>query len=107
MAICGGGKMAQFSGALGDGCNHCIAVGNGFVTGRFNAAGELLRGLDRALFHEAILAWGLQDKNFTTECTEFRTERTCPIGQFLRRNSVADPAIFPGALTYYLVQEKL
>src|ERR1700676_4379802 len=78
--------MAEFAGALGDGGNHRIAVGNGFVAGRLYAAGELLCGLDGGFFHSAILAWRLQDKNFTTAgtgCTEFRAEgRTCPFVQF-------------------------
>lgn len=55
-------KMAQLAGALGKRGNHCVAMRDRFVARRLNATGELLRWLDRALFHAAILAWGLGEK---------------------------------------------
>ena len=56
VAIDGGGKMPQFAGAFGDGGQHGIAMGDGFVARRLDAAGDAFRGLDGLLFHAAILA---------------------------------------------------
>jgi hypothetical protein len=45
-------------------------MGDRFVAGRLYAAGEVLCWMNGALFHSAILAWGLRGRNFTTEGTE-------------------------------------
>src|SRR5260370_16305893 len=74
----GGGKVAKVAGALGERGNPGVTVGDGFVPGRLNAGGEVLCWVNGALFHPAILAWGLRRRNFTTEIpegTEFGGER--------------------------------
>ena len=89
--------MAQFTGAFGDGGNHCVAMRDGFVAGRLNPTGEVLCGLDCALFHSAILAWGFGGKSFTTEgtvSTEFGRVKTCPVVQFRGRNRAVESATF-------------
>jgi hypothetical protein len=45
-------------------------MGDRFVAGRLYAAGEVLCWMNGALFHPAILAWGLRRRNFTAEITE-------------------------------------
>jgi len=60
--------------------------------------------------HAAILAWGAQGKNCTTENTEdteFGGGKNCPFVQFGQRNTPRLAEIFPRAIPYYLVQEKL
>jgi hypothetical protein len=61
-------------------------VGDRFVAGRLHAAGEVLCWVNGALFHQAILAWGLRRRNFTTEDTEGAEfgggRKTCPFVQF-------------------------
>jgi hypothetical protein len=42
-------------------------VGNGFVAGRLDAAGQGLGWVYGAFLHARILAWGLQAKNFSTK----------------------------------------
>jgi len=44
VAITGGGKVAEFAGAVGEGGEHSVAVGDGFVAGKFERAGK---GFDR------------------------------------------------------------
>jgi hypothetical protein len=66
--------------------------------------------MNGALSHAAILAWGAQGKNCTTENTEdteFGAERTCPFVQCGQRNTPRLAEIFGRAIPYYLVQEKL
>jgi hypothetical protein len=49
-------------------------MGDGFVAGRFDAAGKRFRGMYGALFHDEILTWRAASENFTAEvgeCTEF------------------------------------
>jgi len=52
VAIAGGGKIAKFAGAVGEGGEHGVAVGHGFVAGQFEAAGESVDGLDDFGFHD-------------------------------------------------------
>src|SRR5258708_30130028 len=70
VAIGGGGEMAQFAGAFGKGGDHGVTMGDRFVAWRLDAARELLRGVNGALFHTLILPCGSRWKNFTTEITE-------------------------------------
>jgi hypothetical protein len=63
VAIGGGGKMAQFAGALGKCRNHRVSVGDGFVAGRLDAAGESFGWMYRAFLHARILAWACEAKN--------------------------------------------
>ena len=64
MAIGGGGKMAQLAGAFGERGNHCVAMGDGFVAGRFDAAGQRFGWMYCAFLHAGILAWGLRGEEF-------------------------------------------
>ena len=52
MAIAGGGEIAEFAGALGERGQHGVSVGDGFVAGEFEAAGESVDGLDDFGFHD-------------------------------------------------------
>src|SRR6266852_3931937 len=65
--------MAQLAASLGQRCEHGVAVGDGFVAGRLDAAGQSFCGTDGA-FHVAILSRRLARptklRNFTTEFAE-------------------------------------
>lgn len=52
MAIAGGGEIAELAGALGERGQHGVTVGDGFVSGQFEAAGERVDGLDDFGFHD-------------------------------------------------------
>jgi hypothetical protein len=86
-------------------------MGDGFVAGRFNAAGELLGGMDSALFHGAILAWGFRGKNFAREVAAARSfaepRKPVRLGSFGGATVRQMLAIFSLALSYYLVREKV
>jgi hypothetical protein len=71
VAIGGSGEMAQLAGAVGEGGDHCVTMGDGFVAGRLNAARQCFGWMDGAFLHGGILAWPSQAKNFTAERTEF------------------------------------
>src|SRR6266852_2479573 len=47
--------MAQLAGSFSQRCEHGVAVGDGFVAGRLDAAGQSFCGTDGA-FHVAILS---------------------------------------------------
>ena len=51
MAILGGCEIAEFAGAVGEGGEHGVAVGDGFVTGKFERAGEGFYGVNGFGFH--------------------------------------------------------
>jgi len=46
VAIVGGGEVAKFAGAVGEGGEHGVTVGDGFVAGKFERAGEGFGGVD-------------------------------------------------------------
>lgn len=52
VAIASGGEIAQFAGAIGERGKHGVTVGDGFVAGEFEAAGEGIDGLDGFGFHD-------------------------------------------------------
>src|SRR5208337_2665940 len=54
VAIARGGKVAKFAGAFGKSGKHGVAMGNGFVAGKFERAGEGLGGLDGLFFHDGV-----------------------------------------------------
>ena len=52
MAIAGGGKVAEFAGAFGKSGEHGVAMGNGFIAGKFERAGEGFGGMNGDVFHD-------------------------------------------------------
>jgi len=46
--------VAEFAGAFGKSGEHGVAMGNGFVTGKFERAGEGLGGMNCLFFHDAM-----------------------------------------------------
>jgi hypothetical protein len=46
-------------------------MGDGFVAGRLDAAGESFGGMYGAFFHAGILAWRVRSKNFNAEVAEY------------------------------------
>ncbi len=52
VAIAGGGEMAEFAGAIGECGEHSVAMRDGFVAGKFQAAGEGAGGMDGDVFHD-------------------------------------------------------
>src|SRR5712692_3782759 len=84
-------------------------MGDGFVAGRFDTAGERFGRMYGAFFHAGILAWGVRSKNFIAEVTE-RTEfgeTNLYVCTVLIAQHLATLRNFLSTLTYYLVQEKL
>ena len=109
VAIGGGGEMAQLAGPFGQGSNHGVTMGDGFVAGRLDAAGERFGWTYGALLHAGILAWGAASKNFTAEvavCTALG-EADLYVCTVLIAQQLATLRNFLSTLTYYLVQEKL
>jgi len=51
VAVAGSGEVAEFAGAVGKGGEHGVAVGDGFVAGEFEGAGEGFCGVDGFGFH--------------------------------------------------------
>ena len=60
VAVRRGSEVAKFAGAFGDGGQHGIAMRDGFIARRLDAAGDVFCGLDNLLFHATILAWRLR-----------------------------------------------
>src|SRR6266850_5669360 len=84
-------------------------MGNGFVAGRLNAAGERFGWTYGALLHAGILAWGAASKNFAAEvavCTALG-EADLYVCTVLIAQQLATLRNFLRTLTYYLMQEKL
>ena len=52
VAIAGSGEMAEFAGAIGQGGEHGVTVGDGFVSGKLECAGEGAGGIDGNVFQE-------------------------------------------------------
>lgn len=52
LTIASCGEIAEFAGAVSEGGEHGVAVGDGFVAGKFEAAGERVGGVDGFGFHD-------------------------------------------------------
>src|SRR5215469_843222 len=51
VAILGRGEIAEFAGTVGEGSQHGVTVGNGFVARTFERAGHRVGGVDDFVFH--------------------------------------------------------
>jgi len=75
VAIAGGSEIAEFTGAIGQGGEHGVAVGNGFVAGELEGAGEGFCGWMVSVFiGDLILAWG--QFGVRELCSRFRAVAT-------------------------------
>src|SRR5208337_3757213 len=54
VTIASGGKVAEFAGAFGKSGEHGVAMGDGFVAGKFERAGEGAGGMNGLFFHDAM-----------------------------------------------------